>query len=161
MKIKIVEFNQSYANDVSIIITRNMLEINSKDYGLKAMKEHVKNFTPDKIIEYSKNPKAKIFVALDGEEVVGTLRVKQDDRSNNSTDYIFMTIFVTPEIHNKGIGRALINKGEEYVKYQGGTNIKIPASLYAHMFYKKCGYKYKNGYLLLNDEDCIMMHKDL
>lgn len=155
MKIKIVEYESKYCNDVSNVVIRNLLEINSKDYGLKKMEEHSLMFTPEKIEEYSKN--AKIFVAINENQVLGTLRAKKD-QYNGPDDYVFLTIFVLPEFHRQGIGRLLVKAGEKYVSSLNGEMITIPASIYAHKFYNKLGYEYING-TKPNKNDCILMRK--
>ncbi|MDD3186897.1 MAG: GNAT family N-acetyltransferase [Bacilli bacterium] len=157
MEAKITNYESKYAQSISDIITRNLLEINSKDYGIKAMKEHALNFTPKKIEEYSQT--GKIFVALIEEKVVGTLRVDKY-WYGNEYDYVFLTIFVLPEIHRMGIGKKLIEEGEKYVKNMNGKSIKIPASVYGHEFYIKMGYKDINGNIP-DEDNCIWMNKNI
>jgi len=94
------------------------------------------------ITEYSKT--SKIYVALDNEVVVGTLRVDKN-MYGGENDYVFLTIFVLPEEQGKGIGRLLIESAEMRVKAIDAKTVSIPSSVMAHGFYHKLGYEYING----------------
>ncbi len=157
MSFKIVEYVSDYADGVSTLVIRNLLEINSKDYGIQKMRKHSLMFAPEKIEEYSKSD--KIFVALNNNEVVGTLRVA-NDWYGGKDEYVLLTIFVLPEYHGKGIGQQLIEAGENYVKKIKGKKITIPASVTAHTFYHKLGYNYTND-TEPNYDDVILMNKCL
>ena len=157
MEVKIVDYESQYGQAVSDVVVRNLLEINSKDYGIEVMKKHALKFTPDKIEEYSKT--GKIFVALLDDKVVGTLRVAKYWHGGEH-DYVFLTIFVLPEIHKIGVGRKLMEAGEGYVETMNGENIAIPSSVYGHEFYEKMGYKYINGDTPGKD-NCIWMNKNM
>lgn len=153
--IQIVDFKEEYAEAISNIVTRNLLEINSKDYGMEQVKLHALNFTPEKIREYSRQ--RTIFVALADGAPAGTLSVCRDIYGGEN-DYMFLTIFVLPECHGRGIGKLLILHGEEYIRKVHGKKVTIPASLYGHVVYHKLGYSYVNG-TQPNEEGCIMMAK--
>jgi len=142
MNYRIVEYNDNYCKDISNIVIRNLLEVNSKDYGLKKTQEDSLRFTPEMIVEYSKT--SNIYVALDNETVVGTLRVDKNIYGGEN-EYVFLTIFVLPEEHGKGIGRLLIENAEIYVRELGGKSISIPSGITAHGFYNKLDYEYVNG----------------
>jgi GNAT superfamily N-acetyltransferase len=155
MNFKIVGYNSTYCNEVSNIVTRNLLEVNSEDYGMEKVRKHILEFTPEKIEEYSKGD--KIFVALDDKKVVGTLRVASDWYGGKD-DYVLLTIFVLPEYHGKGIGRLLVEAGEKYTESVKCRKITIPASVAAHKFYHKLGYEYIDG-TEPNSNDVILMRK--
>jgi len=157
MSYEIVNYDSKYCNDISNIITRNLLEINVKDYGLEKMQEDVTRFTPEMIERYSKE--SKIYVALDKDKPVGTLRVGKF-WGGGENDYVFLTIFVLPEYHGKGIGRLLMENAEKYVTELGAKTIKIPSGITAHRFYNKLGYNYMNG-LEPDAEGIIFMNKDI
>ena len=155
MTCKIVDYNSRYCDDLSHIITRNLFEINSRDYGLEKVREQSLMFTPQKI--EANSAKSKIYVALDDDKPVGTLRVAKFWHGTEH-DYVFLTIFVMPEYHGNGIGRQLIEVAEGYVMEQGGKTIKIPSSITAHGFYHKLGYDYMNG-TEPDADGTIWMHK--
>ena len=73
MNYKIVDYCDSYCDDVSDIITRNLMEINIKDYGIEKVKKEALRFTPEMIAEYSKT--RKFYIALSGENTVGTIAI--------------------------------------------------------------------------------------
>jgi GNAT superfamily N-acetyltransferase len=101
----------------------------------------------------------KIFVAIEDDNPVGTMGIKKDERGGKN-DYVFVTVFVLPEKHGSGIGRLLIEKGEEYVHSLGGSKITIPATITAHMFYYKMGYRYVDPSKKPNQENIILMVKE-
>lgn len=155
-EVTVIDFIDGHAVRLSEIITRNLREINQKDYSTEKIEELVLKFSHEKIMAYAKE--RKIFVAVVGEEPVGTLGVvKSWDGQENS--YVFLTIFVALEYHQKGIGRKLIEKGEEYVKKINGTKIGIPSSITSHAFYRKMDYEYVNNTLEPDSYGCIPMIK--
>ena len=139
--IKIVEFKDEYAEKLSEIIQRNLFEVNIEDYPKEEIAKMAESFTKEKILEFPKV--RKVFVALDGDEPVGTLSAAKSWGGQDG-DYHFLTIFVSPDIHGKGIGRKLIEAGEKYVSKVNGKKITIPSSITSHKFYANRGYKYTN-----------------
>ena len=157
MKYEIVEYNSIYCNEIISLIVRNLMNVNIKDYGIDKMREHASKFTPQTLEEYSKN--SKMYVALENGKVVGTLRVDKNN-NGNEYDYVLLTVFVLPDCFNRGIGSALVNAGENYVKTLGGKSISIPSSVDASKFYEKLGHYYVNDNN--PDEDgVVLMKKDL
>ena len=133
------------------------MDVNIKYFCIENMREHASKFTPQTLEEYSKN--SKMYVALENGKVVGTLRVDKNNKGNEF-DYVLLTIFVLPDCFNRGIGSALVNAGENYVKTLGGKSISIPSSVDACKFYEKLGYYYVNDNN--PDEDgVVLMKKDL
>ena len=49
--LKIVEFSNEYLSQVSKLIIRNLLEVNSKDYSIEDMREHSKKFSEENLKE--------------------------------------------------------------------------------------------------------------
>ncbi len=156
--IEIKEYESKYANPISIIVIRNLLEINSKDYGLEKTKEMAKDFNVKKLNETLSN-REKVYVALKDNEVVGTAGIDKSRYAND--EYWILTVFVKPEEHGHNIGRCLIQKIEEYAKQLPIKKLVIPASITAHKFYYKLGYRYKDGREKLNEENMYIMEKYL
>ena len=48
--IEIKEYNESYVEQISTIITRNLLEVNVRDYGIEKVQEMAKDFTVEKFL---------------------------------------------------------------------------------------------------------------
>lgn len=155
--IEIREYEEKYAEEISNIVTRNLLEVNSKDYDIDFVKKQAEEFTIAKIKENFKN-RTKVFVALENNTVVGTAGI---DKSwyNDDGEYWILTVFVKPENHRQGIGKNLIYKIEEYSKEIKAKKLVVPASITACEFYHKLGYNYANGKKELNEEKMYIMEK--
>ena len=154
--IEIKEYNKTYVEQISTIITRNLLEVNVKDYGIEKVQKMAKDFTVEKLKESLKNRK-KVFVAIKNNEVVGTAGI--DVSWYNPNEYYILTVFVKPENHGEGIGRLLIKAIEDYAIHSNFRKLIIPASITAHKFYYKLGYRYKDNQKVLNEENMYLMEK--
>ena len=156
--LKIVEYDKKYLEQISNIIIQDLLTVNSKDYGMERVKKMAEDFTVEKL-QNSLSKRKKVFVALLNDNVVGTAGI---DKSWYSDDeYWILTVFVKPENHGQGIGKKLIGKIEEYATTLPIKKLVIPASITAHEFYYKLGYRYKDEKKELNDEDMYIMEKNL
>ena len=51
MEINITEYKEEYAKQILDIIVKNLLEVNSKDYGIEYAKKHAEGFPVEKIKE--------------------------------------------------------------------------------------------------------------
>ena len=51
--IEIKEYNESYVEQISTIITRNLLEVNVRNYGIEKVQEMAKDFTVEKLKEHN------------------------------------------------------------------------------------------------------------
>ena len=155
--LKIVEYKEKYLEQISNLIIQDLLTVNSNDYGIERVKKMAEDFTVEKL-QNSLSKRKKVFVALIDDNIVGTAGI---DKSWYSDDeYWILTVFVKPENHGQGIGKKLIEKIEEYATTLPVKKLIIPASITAHEFYYKLGYKYKDGKKELNDEDMYIMEKN-
>jgi len=127
--ISLREFRVEDAEVISKIIRTNLIQVNSRDYSESVISNMYGIFTPSFIIEVSE--KRKMYVALDGEKIVGTASIEGD------TIY---TVFVDTEYHGKGIGRKLMECLEEIAANSGLQSVKLPASITAKKFYERLGY---------------------
>ena len=142
--VKIVEYNEKYAKEMSDIIITNMYEINIKDHGKEIIDRLSKHFTEEEIKKnYSK--RIKNYVAIEGNEVVGTISIDKLRGDETGKKYIILTLFVKLEKHKQGIGTMLIKKIEGYAKTINAKEVYIPASIYGCEFYRKLGYDYLDG----------------
>ena len=148
--LKIEEYQEKYVEAISNLVIRNLKEINSKDYGIEKTNEMAKDFTIDKLKCTLKNRK-KVYVALIDNEVVGTAGL--DESWYRNDECWILTVFVKPENHGQGIGKKLIEKIEAFATTLPIKKLVIPASITAHQFYYKLGYRYKDGKKELNDEN--------
>ena len=154
--VSIEEYQEKYLDAILELISRNIKEINSKDYGIEKTNEMAKDFSVDKLKEIFKK-REKVYIALNNDEVVGTAGL---DKSWYSDDeYWILTVFVKPEYHKQGIGKKLIEKIEDFAFSLPIKKLIVPASITAHQFYYKLGYNYKDGKKVLNDEHMYIMEK--
>ena len=156
--LKIQEYEEKYVNEISNLIIQDLINVNSKDYGMERVEEMAQDFTVEKLQKTFNNRK-KVFIALLDEKVVGTAGLEKSWYSDD--EYWILTVFVKPENHGQGIGSELIKKIEEYAHTLPIKKLIIPESITAHGFYYKLGYRYKDGKKEPNDEDMYIMEKYL
>ncbi len=77
-----------------------------------------------------------VFVAESDGVIAGVLRGRTTRLGS---------LFVRGDHHRRGIGRRLVERFEQEVVAQGGTTVKVAATLYALPFYLKMGYKRTTG----------------
>jgi len=96
--------------------------------------------TAIKRIEQYYNPNS-CWVAVINSEIVGVLTSKIDNVLDHQELYIDI-IAVNPDVHQKGIGKMLLQKAEDYAKSVGLNYIWGTASqkLYSYEWYLKTGF---------------------
>ncbi len=77
-----------------------------------------------------------VFVAVDGDQVVGVLRCKPGR---------LQSLFVREDHHRQGIARALVKRCEQECARKGSQSISLASTLYAVPFYQAMGYKKSTG----------------
>lgn len=157
--VEIIEYEDRYAEEISKIIIQNLLEVNSKDYGIEFVQNFSKEFTPEEIRKVLSKRK-KAFVALENHKVVGTASI---DKSwyNDNGEYWILAVFVDTAHHKQGIGKMLINEIEKFALTIPAKKLVIPASITGCEFYHKLGYEYVNNKEELNEEQMYIMEKYL
>lgn len=149
--VEIKEYQEKYAKEMSDIIITNMYEINIKDHGKEIIDKLSKHFTEEEIKKnYPK--RVKNYVAIEDNEIVGTIGINKLRGDETGTKYIILTLFVKIEKQHQGIGTMLIRKIEEYAKSIGTKELYIPASIYGCEFYRKLGYDYLDSKKELNED---------
>lgn len=154
-KVRVRKFQKADAEEVQELIVRNFLEVNSKDYGIKAMQELAVNYGIDKILQIASYAHMYVFELDDRIVGVGSI----SSFWGSETESILLSIFVLPEFHGKGVGRKIINILETDEFYVRASRIEIPASITATEFYRKFGYDYKNGVKELDNEHHYRLEK--
>ena len=153
--ITVRRFKETDAENVSRLVRRNMLEVNSKDYGLEAMQKVAEEYSAEKILQTAGYAHMYVFEWREASVGVGAI----SSFWGSETESILLTIFVLPELHGKGIGRTIIDTLEKDELYTRAERIEIPASITGVEFYRKFGYDYKNGVRELDDEGNIRLEK--
>lgn len=148
-------FLEEDAEQVSKLICRNFIEINTKDYPLYEMEALAQIYNTDKILNITSY--AHTYVVCDDEKIVGTGSISSFWGSE--TESILLTIFVLPEYHGQGIGKRIIYTLEQDELFLRANRIEIPASITACGFYEKMGYIYKDGLKKLDEEGHYKMEK--
>jgi GNAT superfamily N-acetyltransferase len=77
-----------------------------------------------------------VLVAEENGEIVGVLRGRKDR---------LQSLFVRGDHHRRGIGQDLVECFERACRQQGGSEIRVVATLYAVPFYQEMGYKKTTG----------------
>ncbi len=130
MNIAIRPYQSGDELELSRLIQAALREVNSKDYSATVIERMCKNFTPKQIKELS--TQRKMFVAVDAEQIVGTISLVNDT---------IFTVFVDPARHHQGIGTQLMQFIEGVAKQDGYSTVVVPASVTAHDWYKNLGYQ--------------------
>ena len=77
------------------------------------------------------------FVAFVGDSAIGTCRVF---KTENAPSYTLGRLAVCKRYRKNGVGRALLNAAEEYVRKTDRTKLILHAQCAAQGFYERCGY---------------------
>lgn len=154
--ISIRRFSPEDTNSIIVLATRNLLEVNIRDYPRDLMEKFAAMYTPD-YVSYLAG-KGHCYVAGRNREVVGCgtvmlFRGREEDES------VLLSIYVLPELQGLGIGKRIMAALESDPYFVRSRRIEIPATLTACGFYEKFGYGYKNGRKEPDDEGAYHMEK--
>lgn len=154
----IEEYEKKDIAIISNMIIEDILEVDSKDYGIEAANNLIqKYYTKEKLTEEFQS-RTKVYVAKINGKIVGTAGIDKSWYSDDG-EYWILSVFVRKENHKQGIGTKLIKKIEEYAKEIKAKRLVIPATITGCEFYKKMGYEYVNGKKELTEENMYMMEK--
>ena len=120
-KVRVRKFQKADAEEVQELIVRNFLEVNSKDYGIKAMQELAVNYGIDKILQIASYAHMYVFELDDRIVGVGSI----SSFWGSETESILLTIFVLPELHGNGIGRIIMQTLGQDELYLRADRIEI------------------------------------
>ncbi|WP_195984019.1 GNAT family N-acetyltransferase [Clostridium sp. D33t1_170424_F3] len=135
MSIQIRGFQVGDAEEIVHLIHRNLREVNSRDYPEEEVERLVREHTPGAVRAMA--GQGRMFVALLETALVGVLCVLPSWEKER--EYWLRTVFVSPELHGKGVGSMLVNAGEAYALEVGAVTLRLCASQTAHGFYQKLG----------------------
>ena len=129
ISVEITPANEAHAEGISKVICDALLQVNAKDYPPKEIDRLVDNFSTFRILDLLKH--RLTFVALLEREIVGTGALQDDE---------IKSVFVSPDLHGMGIGRALMSVLENAASEQGRQLLTVSSSLSAVRFYASMGY---------------------
>jgi GNAT superfamily N-acetyltransferase len=154
-KLEIRKFDNKDAVAIANIIRRNILEVLIKDYSSEEMESLSKVYDSDKVLKVTSY--AHMYVVCIDDEIVGCGAISSFWGKRDES--ILLSIYVIPELHNKGIGRKIIETLEWDEYFIRAKRIEIPASITACEFYRKMGYDYKYGIKELDEEGHYRLEK--
>lgn len=152
---EIRRFQSPDAEAVSQVVGRTLREVNIRHYPADGIEELARDYSPEKIRAIA--AQGHMYVAWDGDRIVGTGAIAGFEGSG--TESILLTIFVLPEYHGQGVGRAIVESLEQDDLFLRSNRVVVSASITAHEFYAKLGYRYRGGIKLLEDQDHYWMEK--
>lgn len=148
---RIREYANKDAEEVSALVVKNLLEVNTKDYPYDLMAELVGFYSPGSMNAAAL--KKEVFVGVERERIVATAALVNDGWIHD--------VFVDTEWHGKGIGRSMMAYLERLAKSRHVRVITLPSSLTAVSFYQKIGYKSLKKSVSREGVTEVLMEKEL
>ena len=128
--IKIRKFSATDARSVSRLVRRCLLEVNSEKYPQSIIDQMLRAFSPAGVIQ--RTTWLRCYVASRNSRIVGT---------GGICDNRIYSVFVSPHLHGKGIGRAIVAHLEKIAIKSGYRKVYLGSSLNAEKFYRSLGYR--------------------
>lgn len=123
-------FEPDDAEKISHLIVQNLQQVLIQDYPHEAIEVLMPFFTPEKLIEDSRQQ--FVLVGIVGHNLVGVASLDHDRVRN---------VFVDITRQRQGIGKKLMAAIEAYAQAQQLKKIYLMAATSARGFYEKLGYK--------------------
>ena len=152
---QIRRFQDTDAEQISLLVRRNLLEVNTRDYPIDEMRKLADEYRADKIRSIASN--AHMYVACEGGNIIGTGSISSFWGSE--TESVLLTIFVLPELHGTGVGRSIVAVLERDAYFLRASRVEVPSSITACQFYEKMGYRYKGDRNMPDSEGLVRMEK--
>lgn len=98
----------------------------------------------DILAAYGQSPRETFLVATDGEDVVGTVAIKQDD---NPQWALLRRLFVSPQHRGKGIGGKLVHAAISFCRQHGYRHLRFRTTMQmarAIRLCEKAGFQVKD-----------------
>ncbi len=127
--VSVRKFKKNDERAVSRIIISNLAKVNSKDYPEEVINHACELFTPSYVFSISN--RRKLYVAADGDTIVGTATIDYDT---------IHTVFIDAQYHGKGVEKKLLSLLEEIIANNGLRIAKVRSSITAQKIFQKLGY---------------------
>ncbi|EKM6336606.1 TPA: GNAT family N-acetyltransferase [Pseudomonas aeruginosa] len=134
---------------ISRVVIAALRESNSQDYPPDVIAQVEQSFSPEAIT--TQLTKRRVFVALLGENIIGTAGLDGD---------VVRSVFVDPAHQRGGIGRHLMDVIHTIAAGAGIEALRVPSSITAERFYTVLGYQ-KIRDEFHGEERTILMEKRL
>jgi len=118
------------AEDISRVIVRALRETNAKDYSPDVIARVEQSYSPAALANLMSQ--RKVFVATIEQQIVGTASL--DGK-------VVRTLFVTPEMQGRGVGKLLMAVVERIAREDGVEALAVQSSVTAEQFYMRLGFK--------------------
>lgn len=137
--IEVIEFEEIFAEEVSYVIERAVMEVNSKDYDEVYVEKVVEKYNKDNIMDAFKK-RDKVFIAVKDNVVVGVGSVEK--KCEDAGIWELQTIYVNPSYHKQGIGRLILETLEAFLIEMNARKILVHSTITGSGFYFREGYNY-------------------
>lgn len=150
----ICPFFDGLAGEVSALIGRVLMEVNIRDYPESDLAEFAAYYSPETVLALARE--GQTYVALAGERVVGCGSIVPLKAEGECE---IRAVFVLPEDEGQGVGRTIMEVLEADPSFTKARRVLVSASITAHPFYAKLGYRYAGGVPVCEDNDHYWMEK--
>lgn len=147
------EFELGTEKEISDLIRRTLVEVNSVDCPKWEIDYLYEAYTPERIVKNARE--GHTYVLWEDGKIIGTGTIGGVGEGESE----IYGAFLLPEYIGKGIGRKLFDLLEADPLFTGADRVWLTASITALKFYEKIGYTYEGGYCHLNEENLIVMEK--
>lgn len=148
---RIRNYSNKDAEEISALVVKNLLEVNTKDYPYDLMAGLVGFYSPDSMNAAAL--KKEVFVGVQGERIVATAALVDDGWIHD--------VFVDTQWHCRGMGGAMMVFLEKLAKSRGYRVVKLPSSITAVGFYEKLGYRQLREVVSGEGLTEVLMEKEL
>lgn len=146
-------FQPGNEEEISILIRRTLLEVNSVDCPKEEIDFLYRLYTPEKVVKNAEE--GHTYVLWEDGRIIGTGTIAQ----TGERECEILAAFLLPEAIGRGLGRVLFRTLESDPLFARADRVWLTSSITALKFYEKIGYTYEGGYCHLNEEDLIVMEK--
>lgn len=148
-------FRENDAEEVSAVIERALRISNAPDYSPESIQEMIELYSAANLAEQAGNE--HLYVLRDRERIIGCGGIAP--YLDRRTESILVTVFVLPEYQGRGAGRKILETLEEDAYFLRAERVVIHSSITAREFYRKLGYRYRDGAGTPDEEGCVPMEK--
>lgn len=144
-------------SQVVALIKRTMMEVNIKDYDRDYLTEYVKRYDDAALAAFVESEGCHFYVAVIDGEIAACGAVAPSEEMRGAQE--IRSVYVRPDFIGIGLGREMMVVLEGDSAFLSARWVVVSASITAHEFYAKLGYRYAGGEPVLVDNDHYWMEK--